>query len=383
MTHEESSLMEKVKFGLLLFLPHPWFVLSRKNGISVCLPSPSPEVVVVQRSVMVKPSGRVSVAVHGKKLRPEYRCYQELSDQITPLTEETVDIFINEILCLIERFRGMEICRGAEEFQSLWKTLSDGQVDHNQFLEYRYSTAFRPAMCHRLVPSLKHKRCTVCQRARDLLHRRNKAAPEGTPKTPSKLKPFKLLTSGEKKKRHDRDQKDIRALRKRNQRLQKKVHEVLQNDGVSVDDSLANDLTTILQQNKSKMTDVQAVLIEQLIKAASTPKSLTWHPAVIRIAISLHITSPAAYEELSGILRLPSTRLLFDYTHADEHKGNRNSFSSAHPVRNENPQALESLRQFDQLEECPGLSQVRETGEVMEIKGGQAKAREFKLETRS
>jgi len=94
---------------------------------------------------------------------------------------------------------------------------------------------------------------------------------------------------------------------------------------VNVDGSTANDLRTILTDGKliSKLTDFQPLFIDQQFKAKSVKKAsgMRWTPAIIRLALSLSMTSPAAYDELSGILKLLSRRTIYDYSHALDSKG--------------------------------------------------------------
>ena len=45
------------------------------------------------------------------------------------------------------------------------------------------------------------------------------------------------------------------------------------------------------------------------------PQGMRWHPLMIRLCIHLKYHSNAAYEIMRGIIHLPSTRTLRDYTH--------------------------------------------------------------------
>jgi len=50
-------------------------------------------------------------------------------------------------------------------------------------------------------------------------------------------------------------------------------------------------------------------------------RGMRWHPAMIRLALSIQYTSPAAYDELTGLLNLPSKRQLFNYSHIMDANG--------------------------------------------------------------
>lgn len=94
--------------------------------------------------------------------------------------------------------------------------------------------------------------------------------------------------------------------------------ELLVKDGVKVDKELSSDLTEILQSTNLSVS--QSLFLQQQLKAANCKKScgMRWHPTLIRLALSIYLKSPSAYRTLteSGFIKLPTSRTLFDYSHA-------------------------------------------------------------------
>lgn len=73
------------------------------------------------------------------------------------------------------------------------------------------------------------------------------------------------------------------------------------------------------------MSDLQKMFWGEQLKAISrqqNPRSVRWSPMMIKVALHFQMQSPAAYDYLkeSGILKLPSQRRLYDFTHFTEAK---------------------------------------------------------------
>ena len=95
--------------------------------------------------------------------------------------------------------------------------------------------------------------------------------------------------------------------------------------GVQLDVVNHNDLVNLMSKYNKQVHDTyakdsfQRIFWEQQQKAASysEPKSMRWHPLIIKWCLYLQHLSSGAYETLrtSSILKLPSQRTLRDYTH--------------------------------------------------------------------
>ncbi|KAK3921468.1 Transposable element P transposase [Frankliniella fusca] len=99
---------------------------------------------------------------------------------------------------------------------------------------------------------------------------------------------------------------------------------LIEEEGKEIDKKkLSNDLMNVLRD--AKLSPAHSIFVQQQIKMSQYSKrsSMKWHPAIIRLAISLFETSRSAYERLrdSGFVQLPSSRTLFDYTHFTDIKG--------------------------------------------------------------
>jgi len=144
--------------------------------------------------------------------------------------------------------------------------------------------------------------------------------------TPPAFKGDRYCNSPEIKRRLAHQRKQIKRSRDEIHRPKAKIDSLLHKEGMDVAEETSDDLLAIVTDEKhnNKLTDIQKLFIEQQIEASrrKSTAGMRWHPAMIRIALSLRMTSAAAYEELRGILRLPSERQLFNYSHYIEAKGN-------------------------------------------------------------
>jgi len=231
--------------------------------------------------------------------------------------------FSEFIIKTVDRFRSYELCRGVEQFEEVWKTAKNVEVDHNRFHENRFKVTCRSAQCYMLVQSLKVQQCVNCQHLWTTLSRRS-ASRKAATSTPDEKKPYKHLSTPQKRKRYDQKNKEIKRLKAANARYKEKIKETIEKEGVPVDENTAGFVQILSdEKNVSNLTDFQRLFIEQQVKASSVKgaSGMRWHPAIIRLALSLSMTSPIAYEDLSAFIKLPSRRQLFDYSHAMESKG--------------------------------------------------------------
>ena len=154
----------------------------------------------------------------------------------------------------------------------------------------------------------------------DVLKRRQNTAEKVPQGTPRRSKGFKYLTTPEKARRVKRLSKDLKSEKEANKRLRNNLAALLGKESVVIDKDLSSDLKRIIEavQDSDQLTDMQKIFIQEQLKAAGVKKAcgMRWHPAMIRFALSIRMKSPAAYEELSGALKLPSDRMFFDYSHA-------------------------------------------------------------------
>ncbi|KAK3925947.1 Transposable element P transposase [Frankliniella fusca] len=96
--------------------------------------------------------------------------------------------------------------------------------------------------------------------------------------------------------------------------------DLIAKEGVFISDDLSSDLSSLL--GNANLSGAQSLFLQQQIKAANCKKKcgMRWHPALIRLGLKIHLKSPAAYRALqeSGFDKLPTSRTLFDYSHASK-----------------------------------------------------------------
>ena len=311
-----------MRLKLLMFLPDQWVALVKDGGIHVGMCARS-LAWVIQRSIFVSPDGKILVSVHGQELPPGHEFWKDIQTmEPVKLTSDTVNEFADTIIKTVNLLRRFEICPGVQKYQPAWKYAENCFVDRNAFRETRYQTTCRSESCAMLISGFLKRRCAECSSLCRVVERRFKGL---SCKTPPKHKPFKDLKTPEKMKRQAQTAKELRRIRKQNQRLRDRIDGLLRKDGVFIQDEVVEDMNSILNSEtaQAKLTPLQKIFIEQQVKAASRKdrRGMRWHPAMIRLALSIQYTSPAAYDELTGLLNLPSKRQLFNYSHIMDANG--------------------------------------------------------------
>ena len=84
------------------------------------------------------------------------------------------------------------------------------------------------------------------------------------------------------------------------------MKEEIDRKGVKKDDTFANDIDQIMNENKENVTPFMSLFYEQQ-RLAREKGSMRYHPMIIRFCLSLASKSSSAYDELrsSGVLKLP------------------------------------------------------------------------------
>ena len=136
---------------------------------------------------------------------------------------------------------------------------------------------------------------------------------------------IRYLSSPEKQERYRRLHSLKEATVKRLHRVQKKLEEALDKQGVDVPEELHSDLDSIMKEHSPDIASkfptgsFQRIFWEQQHQANTTQKAQgrRWHPLMIKWCLYLRHVSSRGYEVLrnSGVISLPSQRTLRDYTH--------------------------------------------------------------------
>ncbi|KAK3922593.1 Transposable element P transposase [Frankliniella fusca] len=306
-----EELLLQVKIKLELFQRRSWMCIADKDKLHLVKVSLQRSA-CIQRSVVFYPDGNLECFVHSKPIN----CDSFSGKTATlPLKENTVNLFVDRAAAVVESMDQMSICAGYDDvlYQPGWSTCPFGEVDRNIFAECRYVETFRALNCSMLVPSKKW-RCQECQKLYGPLRRRTKAA---AAKEHHKNTANVFLTEEQRLNKLKSLRTEADNLKKKNYRLQERMQEVIKKESVQVSPKVGDDLSEILRD--ANVTPAQSIFLQQQIKASQQKKAcgMRWHPTMIRFALAIHLTSPTAYDLLrqTGMVKLPHSNTLFDYSH--------------------------------------------------------------------
>ncbi|KAE8740549.1 hypothetical protein FOCC_FOCC013930 [Frankliniella occidentalis] len=309
-----EDLLLQVKKKLELFTSKRWLVVVENEKLN-CVYYSVQQCLTSQRCLTVNTAGDVKLFVHNVAVSIEP--FTKDLQPPEPLYAESVNSYVDKIASIMNNVQKMEICSGYDDakFQDAWSSCSVGIVDHNPFLECRYVETIRSHNCSLLVPSNKW-RCSECLKLYKPLKRLTNAINlEERPIFTAN----KFLTEKQKLTKLAKKQIDLKNTKKKLVRLRERMQEVIKKEAVVLNPAVAEDLSEILKN--CTITPAQSVFLQQQIKASQVKKTcgMRWHPTMIRFALSVHLTSPAAYELLrqTGMVKLPSSSTLFEYSHVE------------------------------------------------------------------
>ena len=139
---------------------------------------------------------------------------------------------------------------------------------------------------------------------------------------------YRYLTSPEKMARLHSTKNESRALKMRLKRLEAKLAEMVEKNGVTIDDVLSEDMCKMMAENDRRVQEefkedtFQYIFWKQQREAMGKEgvkrNGIRWHPLIIKWCLYLRHQSSKAYDTLrdSGCIALPSQRTLQDYSHA-------------------------------------------------------------------
>lgn len=342
--------------GLKLFrshLPKPWIVIADQCGFHLLLPScQSP--ISIQREIFISFSGSVSIYMHNVLLPSFQDIFEIAKASRVTFTSDSVEIFCKYGVSLVKKFLMYVTCVGANDMETknFWYMVPDTYIDNNPYHEKRYEETCRSVKCLRIVELGPTKlRCKECSTLMRRLKSRKDfmLSPNANPLTKNEY-----LT---REQALNKMSELHEAIRLKDKRLgYYKMKRILAAEGVNIDEHLSEDFSKILLSSPSLTENQRMFLLEQW-SASSKSDSRThrWHPAMIRLALHLYTTSPAGYNALrdTGVLRLPCSRTLFDYSHAIKAKGGINDglVQLAHDIVEKHP---ESYKKYHVLL-CDGM----------------------------
>lgn len=184
----------------------------------------------------------------------------------------------------------------------------------------------RTSSCEVLLAT--KERCDACTSYRSNLraiHSRVQKTPALSPSSTSSHINIRYLSTPEKNKRYRGLKARCVAAEKEVKRLKEGISNLMESGSVEVNKVLHQDLSTIMQENHSKIlkdfpeNSFQALFWNQQMQALSAKDSrqFRWHPMIIKWCLHLKMISSAGYHAMrsSGFINLPSERTLRDYTH--------------------------------------------------------------------
>jgi hypothetical protein len=265
-------LLIEVEKKVKAFLFRHWITILDDEAIHVVLMSPL-ENVSVQRSLKFSVYGDVEVKVHCKLIDCEK--FMTNTDPHVPVEESTVHSFVDRIVTVVNNVRVLEVCSGYDDinFKSAWSSCPFGEIDSNPYQECRYLETFRSFGCSRLV-NPRTWRCAECARLYGPLKRRVRSA---TVDEPHVQTGNTYLTEIQKLKKLEEQRKRLDSANRKIARLQARIQQLLQKEGVQVENSLSKDLSDILSDRNltinQSVTSVQPMVLQH-----SQHKITTGHP---------------------------------------------------------------------------------------------------------
>ncbi|XP_064401712.1 uncharacterized protein LOC135347608 [Halichondria panicea] len=274
---------------------------------------------VVQVSLRINEDLSWSVSFVGRIIPPNAPSMLSL-----PPTIKTID----DMTTLLDFFANCQLCCGSKEEKLLNVIKHKDSTLQGQNSATIDTSSCQPTVRHRdchylLPPSSSCVRCPKCTRHRSSLLIQSKRLENSTP---SKKTNYRFLSKQGLVDRVQLVHSQVKVMTKRNLRLKKKLETQFEENGMTVSEETHNDLATVIERNSDIVDSLppnsfQRLFWEQQLIAMSKPsskaKGVRYHPLMIRWCLYLQYHSSGAYNLLreSGILKLPSSRTLRDYTH--------------------------------------------------------------------
>ena len=312
------SFIDAVLNTLRSTLPSSWIPVADWSGLHIIqLYARSPK--AIQKEMFMGFDALEEIFVHLSPINLSSVILEAVSPCCTKLDEGTIQESCTRGLNIMKKLLQFTVCCEANDEQTkhLWSGMSDAYVD-NLFKGNNFQTTCRSTSCDRLVPvGGKQKRRG---RGSKLLNNLRRKKLHLTPEDGSSVSagPFRYMTNEERFLKLYQLRDEINKKDKQIAYLKKKLQKLSEDEGVDVDSNLSDDLTDIL--SRSDLSPMQKIFFEEQVKQSqhANSKSHRWHPTMIRLALHLQLKSRSAYEALrdSGAVKLPTSRTLFNYSHA-------------------------------------------------------------------
>lgn len=199
------------------------------------------------------------------------------------------------------------------------------------FKHKTYNTTIRPSTCSQLAASDKDGQCPVCSVYRSdlgsrLSYQKLNVRRKARTDVSSNVKHCQM-TREELTDKLNNVQKDRQRLKCKMIRMQRQMKHLIEIESVSIVGKHAKEIDHMVSSCSSELDKLleentpQKLLWESqktaLAKAKKNPRSMRWHPAIIRWCVALYTKSPSAYKSIrdSKFIILPHENTLRDYIH--------------------------------------------------------------------
>lgn len=306
---------------LRTLLPAPWFPIADQTGFHLLLPSLQ-KPIAVQREVFISFNGSVMVYCHCVPVPSFPKLFKLDKNTIPQFNASNLNDYCAKSVLLVKLFLQYDVCVGANhmETRNVWYMIGNSYVDTNPYKEVKYVETCRSVSCLRIIELGHGKRCKECSAVMNNIIERKDFLLSATAK---KTVGNQHLTREQAIQKAEQAQAEIRKKDKQIAYLKTRMQDILEAEGVNLEDDLSENFTAILMASP-KLTEVQKWFLQEQWNQAhhSDSRVHRWHPAMIRLALHLQWTSDAAYEDWRdlGIIKLPCKRTLFDYSHAIQAK---------------------------------------------------------------
>ncbi|KAK3921575.1 Transposable element P transposase, partial [Frankliniella fusca] len=316
-TSQETQLVEPLQLDLLseilsnLLSDSSWIIDKNQERCRLSLLGPSANA-VVERGICWC-NGEAEVYIYNRPLpRNSFLWGKEVKNA----NDETAVAFY--MLGLATALSETNICCGIEDYPEYWSSqLTDGYIES---AIYRGKTRFRTHACALAVPAFLRSGCCVSCKALQEIFRKRRWKSVHLKGTDVSKTTNKSLSKEELETKASSIHNVMKNQKKKIIRLEEKIRKMINKDTIEIDEHLGKDFMKILRKNADKMTGIQKLFWKEQMKALgrqNNPKSMTWNPMMVRIALHLQNISPAAVNFMrdAGFISLPCNRTLYDFTH--------------------------------------------------------------------
>lgn len=311
--------LEELEVCLKALVNNAWIITRRSENINLVLLSMDPSNPIIKKSISINLNGEIKIFVHGLPVPETSEVWN------TPFELDTTNIhsIADYVAALALNVIDFKICSGDQEYDHypLWETVkaSVGAVDKKD----PYIICFRSAKCHLLLN--KFGSCCECRKeTTNFVRQMNRRIKLSERTTDSSKVNYRFMSKEEMESLTRTYYRGLKVEKQRNQRLRKKLSQVMKESSVKVSENLNNDLLDIMKEKYPTMSATQQLFWEEQLKyleCQKNPRAMRWSPMMIRVALSIKSFSLGGYKYLQAVgIGLPSTRRLYDYTHYMEAK---------------------------------------------------------------